>query len=50
MSFFSKHHLFLFFKAVITHKGRSSSSGHYVAWIKIGADRWAMCDDDQVIH
>jgi ubiquitin carboxyl-terminal hydrolase 14 len=23
-------------KAVITHKGRSSNSGHYVAWVRVG--------------
>ncbi|PIO73841.1 hypothetical protein TELCIR_04172 [Teladorsagia circumcincta] len=35
-------------KAVITHKGRSSNSGHYVAWVRLGEDDWAMCDDDHV--
>lgn len=34
-------------KAVLTHKGRSSSSGHYVAWIK-KEDQWFKCDDDYV--
>lgn len=34
-------------KAVLTHKGRSSSSGHYVAWIKRD-DHWFKCDDDLV--
>ncbi|XP_054710171.1 ubiquitin carboxyl-terminal hydrolase 14-like isoform X2 [Uloborus diversus] len=34
--------------AVLTHKGRSSSSGHYVAWIKRKADEWFKCDDDTV--
>lgn len=34
-------------KAVLTHKGRSSSSGHYVAWIK-REDQWFKCDDDLV--
>lgn len=37
-----------FFKAVITHKGRSSDSGHYVSWIRYGYDRWIMCDDEEV--
>lgn len=35
-------------KAVITHKGRSSNSGHYVAWVRLEEEKWAMCDDDQV--
>lgn len=34
-------------KAVLTHKGSSSASGHYVAWIK-KEDQWFMCDDDMV--
>lgn len=34
-------------KAVLTHKGRSSSSGHYVAWIKKEND-WFKCDDEHV--
>lgn len=35
-------------QAVLTHKGRSSSSGHYVAWVKKKGDEWLMFDDDQV--
>ncbi|KJH44118.1 ubiquitin family protein [Dictyocaulus viviparus] len=35
-------------KAVITHKGRSSNSGHYVAWVRMNEEQWAMCDDDRV--
>ncbi|XP_075215647.1 ubiquitin specific protease 14 [Lycorma delicatula] len=35
-------------QAVLTHKGRSSSSGHYVAWVRQKEDRWVKCDDDQV--
>ena len=35
-------------QAVLTHKGRSSSSGHYVAWIRRKADEWFKCDDDTV--
>ncbi|GBN07618.1 Ubiquitin carboxyl-terminal hydrolase 14 [Araneus ventricosus] len=35
-------------KAVLTHKGRSSSSGHYVAWIRRKPDEWFKCDDDTV--
>lgn len=34
-------------KAVLTHKGRSSASGHYVAWIK-KEEQWFKCDDDLV--
>jgi len=32
----------------LTHKGRSSSSGHYVAWVKKEKDDWLMFDDDKV--
>lgn len=35
-------------QAVLTHKGRSSSSGHYVAWVKRSKNDWLMCDDDNV--
>lgn len=35
-------------QAVLTHKGRSSSSGHYVAWIRRKGDEWFKCDDDTV--
>lgn len=35
-------------QAVLTHRGRSSSSGHYVAWIKHTDDMWIKCDDDVV--
>ncbi|KAK0042090.1 ubiquitin carboxyl-terminal hydrolase 14 [Biomphalaria pfeifferi] len=34
--------------AVLTHKGRSSSSGHYVAWVRRRGDEWLMFDDDRV--
>ncbi|XP_053614601.1 ubiquitin carboxyl-terminal hydrolase 14 [Plodia interpunctella] len=34
-------------QAVLTHRGRSSSSGHYVAWVARG-DNWLRCDDDTV--
>lgn len=34
--------------AVLTHRGRSSSSGHYVGWIRKKGDDWLMCDDDNV--
>jgi ubiquitin carboxyl-terminal hydrolase 14 len=34
---------------VLTHRGRSSSSGHYVAWVKGDTpDSWYKCDDDVV--
>lgn len=35
-------------QAVLTHRGRSSSSGHYVAWVRQKADVWLKCDDDLV--
>ncbi|VDK43955.1 unnamed protein product [Anisakis simplex] len=35
-------------QGVITHKGRSSNSGHYVGWVRTEGDHWAMCDDDEV--
>jgi len=35
-------------QAVLTHKGRTSTSGHYVAWVKHSANTWLMCDDDDV--
>ncbi|XP_050674729.1 ubiquitin carboxyl-terminal hydrolase 14 isoform X2 [Leptidea sinapis] len=34
-------------QAVLTHRGRSSSSGHYVAWVKRDKT-WLRCDDDTV--
>lgn len=35
-------------QAVLTHKGRSSSSGHYVSWVRKRGDEWLMFDDDRV--
>lgn len=35
-------------QAVLTHKGRSSSSGHYVAWVRSTGDVWFKFDDDEV--
>ncbi|MGH0140604.1 UNVERIFIED_CONTAM: hypothetical protein FKN15_042967 [Acipenser sinensis] len=35
-------------QAVLTHQGRSSSSGHYVSWVKRKADEWIKFDDDKV--
>lgn len=39
-------------QAILTHKGRSSNSGHYVAWIRHKGDTWFECNDDliQPIH
>ena len=36
------------FQAILTHKGRSSNSGHYVGWVKHKADTWIECNDDDV--
>uniref|UniRef100_A0A1A7X7S0 Ubiquitin carboxyl-terminal hydrolase n=1 Tax=Iconisemion striatum TaxID=60296 RepID=A0A1A7X7S0_9TELE len=35
-------------QAVLTHQGRSSSSGHYVGWVKRKEDEWIKFDDDKV--
>ncbi|CAH2284908.1 ubiquitin carboxyl-terminal hydrolase 14 isoform X1 [Pelobates cultripes] len=35
-------------QAVLTHQGRSSSSGHYVSWVKRNQDEWIKFDDDKV--
>uniref|UniRef100_A0A4W4FED5 Ubiquitin carboxyl-terminal hydrolase n=1 Tax=Electrophorus electricus TaxID=8005 RepID=A0A4W4FED5_ELEEL len=35
-------------QAVLTHQGRSSSSGHYVAWVRRKEDEWVKFDDDKV--
>lgn len=36
--------------AVLTHQGRSSSSGHYVGWVRqsVTEDKWVKFDDDTV--
>lgn len=34
---------------VLTHKGRSADSGHYVAWVKQADKQWIQFDDDQLI-
>jgi len=34
--------------AVLTHKGRSADSGHYIGWIKESEDKWLKYDDDRV--
>lgn len=31
---------------IVTHKGRSSDSGHYMGWVKQGPDSW-LCFDDE---
>jgi ubiquitin carboxyl-terminal hydrolase 14 len=33
---------------VLTHKGRSADSGHYVAWTKQADGRWVLFDDDEL--
>eukprot|EP00697_Spironema_sp_BW2_P000773 gnl/Spiro4/11046_TR5852_c0_g3_i1.p1 gnl/Spiro4/11046_TR5852_c0_g3~~gnl/Spiro4/11046_TR5852_c0_g3_i1.p1 ORF type:complete len:537 (-),score=134.39 gnl/Spiro4/11046_TR5852_c0_g3_i1:86-1516(-) len=33
---------------LVTHQGRSSSSGHYVSWIKVRHNEWLKFDDDTV--
>ncbi|KAH7283821.1 hypothetical protein KP509_34G025200 [Ceratopteris richardii] len=35
--------------AVLTHKGRSADSGHYVAWVKQDNGKWIQFDDHQPI-
>jgi ubiquitin carboxyl-terminal hydrolase 14 len=35
--------------AVLTHKGRSADSGHYVAWVKQDSGKWIEFDDEQPI-
>ncbi|KAF3781678.1 Ubiquitin carboxyl-terminal hydrolase 6 [Nymphaea thermarum] len=35
--------------AVLTHKGRSADSGHYVAWVKQENGKWILFDDENPI-
>ncbi|XP_059457327.1 ubiquitin carboxyl-terminal hydrolase 6 isoform X1 [Corylus avellana] len=35
--------------AVLTHKGRSADSGHYVGWVKQESGKWIEYDDDSPI-
>ncbi|KAM7254554.1 hypothetical protein ACFE04_003934 [Oxalis oulophora] len=35
--------------AVLTHKGRSADSGHYVAWVKQENGKWIEYDDDSPV-
>lgn len=34
--------------AVVSHKGRSASSGHYMGWVRAEGDNWYCFDDDAV--
>ena len=34
---------------VLTHKGRSADSGHYVSWVKQEDGQWIQFDDDKMI-
>lgn len=34
---------------VLTHKGRSADSGHYVSWVKQDDGSWIQFDDDEMI-
>ena len=35
--------------AVLTHKGRSADSGHYVCWAKQDDGQWMQFDDENMI-
>ena len=35
-------------QAVLTHKGRSADSGHYVAWVRQDDGVWVEFDDDRL--
>ena len=35
--------------AVLTHKGRSADSGHYVSWAKQDDGQWLQFDDEEMI-
>jgi ubiquitin carboxyl-terminal hydrolase 14 len=34
--------------ALVSHKGRSADSGHYIGWVRQEGDNWICFDDDQV--
>lgn len=36
-------------RAVLTHKGRSADSGHYVSWVKQQDGSWMQFDDEKPI-
>lgn len=35
---------------LVTHKGRTADSGHYVAWVKQADGKWVCFDDDKLDH
>jgi len=35
-------------QAVLTHQGRTSSSGHYIGWVRRNNTEWVKCDDDDI--
>mmetsp|Transcript_10575 Transcript_10575/g.19515 ORF Transcript_10575/g.19515 Transcript_10575/m.19515 type:complete len:496 (+) Transcript_10575:146-1633(+) len=35
---------------IVTHKGRASDSGHYVAWVKQKENDWICFDDETISH
>lgn len=42
----AKYELF----AIVSHKGRTAESGHYVGWVKESDDKWLKFDDDKVSY
>jgi hypothetical protein len=34
---------------ILTHKGRSADSGHYVSWVRQEDGQWVQFDDDKMI-
>lgn len=43
-----KKYIIKIFQGIVTHKGRSSNSGHYVGWVCLEENKWVKCDDDDV--
>ena len=43
-SFQGQYELF----AVVSHKGRSADSGHYMGWVRTEGDAWFVFDDEEV--
>lgn len=37
-------------QGVLTHKGRSADSGHYVSWVKQKDATWTCYDDDKLVR